>query len=150
MSDGTTSNRERGPESVPGDSLPRSLNEQQAANVTHLETMVSYVLRFGVLLSLTITFIGLVLLFVADPSNAIVRPTGPGIPHSPLAVLTDLLRLKPKAIIDTGLILLILTPVFRVGVTVVAFSFERDWQYAAITLFVLAVLVASFFLGVVA
>ena len=90
------------------------------------------------------------LLFVADPSNAIVRPTGSGIPHSPLAVLTDLLRLKPKAIIDTGLILLILTPVFRVGVTVVAFSFERDWQYAAITLFVLAVLVASFFLGVVA
>jgi uncharacterized membrane protein len=112
-----------------------------------LELIVSYVLRLGVALSLTITLIGLVLLFVVDPSNAVVRQAGPFVPHDPTVVLIDAFRGSPKGIIDGGLILLILTPVFRVAVTVVAFMLDGDVIYTAITLIVLAVLVASFFLG---
>jgi len=56
-------------------------------------------------------------------------------------------RLDPAAIISLGLLLMILTPVTRVAVSIYAFSRERDWKYVAITAFVLAVLVASFFLG---
>ncbi|HLZ10897.1 MAG TPA: DUF1634 domain-containing protein [Chloroflexota bacterium] len=118
-----------------------------STRAARLELIVSYVLRLGVALSLTITLLGLVLLFVVDPSNAVVRQTGPFVPHNPAAVLTDLLLGRPKALIDAGLILLILTPVFRVAVTVVAFVLERDIVYTAVTLFVLAVLVTSFFLG---
>jgi len=147
VSDARRNRVKPGPQSGPGEIPTRSLENIQAAKVARLETVVSYVLRVGVLLSLTITCIGLVLLFVVDPSNAIVRPAGPFVIHDPAAVLTDLLRERPKALIDAGLILLILTPVFRVAVTVVAFVWERDVVYTAITLFVLAVLVASFFLG---
>ncbi len=115
--------------------------------VAQLETIVSYVLRFGVFLSLSITFIGLVLLFVTDPQEAVVRRTGTPVPHYAATVLSDLLHLRPKAIIDAGLILLIMTPIARVAVTVVAFAIERDVVYTAITLFVLMILLASFILG---
>jgi uncharacterized membrane protein len=104
-------------------------------------------LRIGVALSLAVTCIGLVLLLSTDPSEAVVRQTGGFNPQTPATVFADLLRLRPKAIIDTGLILLILTPVLRVAVTAVAFTLDRDLVYTAITLFVLAVLVTSFFLG---
>ena len=127
----------------------RSTENNQRAKVARLEKAISIVLRAGVLLSLTLTLIGLILLFTTDPTNAVVRDTGPFVVHNPVTVLPDLLLLKPKALIDAGLILLILTPVFRVAVTVVAFALDRDAIYTAITLFVLAVLVASFFLGAV-
>jgi uncharacterized membrane protein len=145
--DSTSSDASTGPRSPSGEIPNGSLGDPQNAKVARLETFVSYVLRWGVLLSLTMTSVGLILLFVVDPSNAVVRQTGPFVRHDPAAVLTDLLQLKPKALIDAGLILLILTPVFRVAVTVVAFILDGDLVYTAITLFVLAVLVASFFLG---
>jgi len=45
-----------------------------------------------------------------------------------------------RAIIQFGLLLLIATPVARVVFSAVAFGFERDWLYVAITLVVLGTL----------
>jgi uncharacterized membrane protein len=128
----------------PGERPPIDPYEEK---VIRLELIVSYLLRIGVALSLAVTFVGLVLLLSTDPSEAVVRQTGGFNPQTPATVFADLLRLRPKAIIDAGLILLILTPVFRVAVTAVAFILDRDLVYTAITLFVLAVLLTSFFLG---
>jgi uncharacterized membrane protein len=144
MTPSTESIPRRVPTLGPGARPPVDPYDEKA---TRLELIVSYLLRVGVALSLTVTFVGLVLLLFTDPSEAIVRQTGGFNPQTPATVFADLLRLRPKAIIDTGLILLILTPVFRVAVTAVAFLLERDLIYTAITLFVLAVLLASFFLG---
>jgi uncharacterized membrane protein len=127
------------------DRRPPELSEEE--EITRLELIVSYLLRFGVALSLTITFVGLMLLLFTDPSEAVVRLTGGFVPRTVWTVFAGLRLLRPKAIIDFGLILLILTPVFRVAVTAIAFTLERDWTYTAITLFVLAVLLTSFFLG---
>ena len=131
----------------PGHLVDRAIANASAAKVTQLELAISVVLRVGVALSLGLTIVGLILLFTLDPINAVVRRTGPFYFHDPATILGDLLLFKPKAMIDAGLILLILTPVFRVLVTVIAFVLDRDRFYSAITLFVLAVLIASFFLG---
>jgi uncharacterized membrane protein len=42
---------------------------------------------------------------------------------------------------------MIITPVTRVAVSIVAFAMERDWRYVGITALVLLVLLVSFALG---
>lgn len=56
----------------------------------------------------------------------------------------------PDSLVRCGLVVLIATPVLRVGATVLASVLERDWPYAAITTVVLVLLAATFFLGKVA
>jgi uncharacterized membrane protein len=51
----------------------------------------------------------------------------------------------PATIIQLGVLLLIATPVARVGFALVAFAIERDKLYIAVSLTVLAVLLFSFF-----
>jgi len=52
---------------------------------------------------------------------------------------------RPFAIAQLGLLVLLATPVLRVGASVVAFALERDWLYAAISGLVLGVLLMSIF-----
>jgi len=59
---------------------------------------------------------------------------------------TGLLELRPIATTQLGLLVLVATPVVRVAVSVVGFARERDALYVAITLAVLAILLASLFL----
>ncbi len=121
--------------------------DRKLARVAQLETIVSLVLRFGVLLSLGITAVGVILLFTTDPTQAVVPTSGVPTPQSPAAVFAALGQLQPTAVIQTGLMLLIATPVLRVAVSVVAFLMEEDFVYTIVTLFVLGVLLLSFFLG---
>jgi uncharacterized membrane protein len=50
---------------------------------------------------------------------------------------------RPIAIAQLGLVVLLATPVARVGASVVGFALEGDRTYVAITIAVLAVLLAS-------
>jgi uncharacterized membrane protein len=54
--------------------------------------------------------------------------------------------LEPLGIAQLGLLTLLATPVVRVAASVVAFASEGDRLYAAITLVVLAILLASILL----
>jgi uncharacterized membrane protein len=56
-----------------------------------------------------------------------------------------LVALQPLAVSQLGLMVLLATPVARVAASVVGFALEEDRLYAAITLAVLAVLLASIF-----
>ena len=58
-------------------------------------------------------------------------------------ILQVCIREQGPALIQLGLVLLILTPVARVAFLVAAFTLERDWTYVAITLIVLAILIYS-------
>ncbi len=60
-------------------------------------------------------------------------------------VLTGLLELRPVAIAQLGLLVLLATPVLRVAASVVAFALEGDRLYATISGLVLAVLLTSIF-----
>lgn len=130
-----------------------------------MEEIVSNVLRYGVLISFAIILIGSVWLFfggqtgyaglhvtgndaVAQLINyrrGIHRPLA--LPNTPGEVLAGLAHAKPYAVIAFGLLVLIATPVLRVAASVVTFLWECDLLYAAITAYVLAVLIISFFLG---
>ena len=56
-------------------------------------------------------------------------------------------RLDSAAIVQLGLVLLIATPVMRVGLTLIAFWRQRDRLYVLITAFVLTLLAYSLFWG---
>jgi uncharacterized membrane protein len=53
------------------------------------------------------------------------------------------LGLRPLDMAQAGLLVLIATPVFRVGVSIVGFARERDWLYVALAGVVLALLAVS-------
>ncbi|HLG51430.1 MAG TPA: DUF1634 domain-containing protein [Chloroflexota bacterium] len=137
-----------GPHPPTGDN-PATCGAPVEERATRIEYIVSVVLRYGVLLSFLIILIGSLLLFLEGGRSVTVRLTGAPVPNRLDQVLADLLALRPRAIIDLGLMLLIATPVLRVAVSVIAFLVEDDLVYTAITLFVLAVLLTSFFLGAV-
>jgi uncharacterized membrane protein len=53
----------------------------------------------------------------------------------------------PSHIIFLGFIVLVITPLFRVAISVLAYAIDEDWVYTAITGFVLVVLVLGMVLG---
>ncbi len=130
--------------------------------ITQMELVISYVLRGGVLLSAAVIFCGYALAAVTrDTGYGPIQPhhlpdilafhavSGPGyFPTAPVTVLRAALGGKPYAIIGLGMLLLIATPVVRVALSAVFFVVQRDWLYTGITVFVLAVLLASLIAGV--
>jgi len=58
-------------------------------------------------------------------------------------ILREALRLSGRGIIQLGLLLLIATPVARVGMSIVGFAAERDWMYVRFASVVLVILLYS-------
>ena len=58
-------------------------------------------------------------------------------------LIAGLAALRPQAIAQLGLVILVATPVLRVMTSLVGFVLERDWLYVAITAIVLAILLGS-------
>jgi len=111
--------------------------------VEEMEIIISKVLRIGVLLSAVIIFIGISMFFVTGKSGY----TGNYYPTNPLEILGGIISLKSYSIILTGILILILTPVFRVGVSIIVFFQEKDFLYVKITSLVFIILLVSFVLG---
>ncbi len=108
--------------------------------------VVSYVLLVGVVTSGILIALGFAASLPVgwtgslrgDPSTT-TSPTDFG------AVLDGLGALRPIALAQLGLLVLLATPVLRVAASVVGFALEHDAIYTAITLAVLAILLASLF-----
>ena len=122
--------------------------------VVRVEIVISWVLRIGVVTSLAVVLVGLVLVFVHHPdflSSAAELPklTQPGavFPHTLSEVFQGVAQTRGEAVIAIGLLLLILTPVTRVAVSILAFLYQRDRLYTFITLTVLIILLMSFVIG---
>jgi len=127
--------------------------------------ILSLILRGGVILSATIIAFGVVLFLLTGQSGyATVSGTGASevsqylafheagkgqiyFPTNPLEVWQGVISLKPFALIMLGLMLLIATPVLNVIVAATGFVKARNLAFTLISLFVLAVLILSFFLG---
>ncbi len=65
-----------------------------------------------------------------------------GVVLAGLLLLAGLLRTDP-ALLRAGLLLLMFTPVARVVVVTVALLVQRDWAFAAMSLWILLVLLSS-------
>ncbi|HVO82786.1 MAG TPA: DUF1634 domain-containing protein [Syntrophobacteria bacterium] len=122
--------------------------------VGRFELVISEILRLGVTLSLATILVGLALMFAHHPdylrsSADLVRLTSPGaaLPHSLSDVIEGVRAWRGQAVVALGLTMLILTPILRVAVSIVAFAVERDRVFVAVTSAVLAVLLLSFVLG---
>jgi uncharacterized membrane protein YfcA/uncharacterized membrane protein len=131
--------------SSPQQVVPENGHVASAQAQSGMTKSIGWILQIGVMLSAAIILLGIVLL-----------PTRPG-GLSPERVLTfpqtlsllasELLVLRPQAVITLGLLLLIATPVIRVAASIVAFALEGDRRYVVITSVVLLILLFSLFLG---
>jgi uncharacterized membrane protein len=117
-------------------------NNQKNSRIENTEIFISNALRIGVILSAAIIGLGLILLIITGNSGY----PGSSFPTSPVQIAEGLLLLKPYAVILAGVLILILTPVFRVGISIITFLKEKDYMYVAITSLVFIILMISFLL----
>ena len=113
----------------------------------YTSSIIGWVLRGGVILSATIILIGFILLLVHLGEKPGFAMSIGAFPHTLGQVWSGLLVLYPQAIIATGLLLLIVTPVITVTTSLVAFAVERDRRFVVIACVVLAILLASLLIG---
>ena len=115
---------------------------------TRFRDVVSGVLIIGVATSAAIMAVGLEASILVGWRGSLIGLPATTLPASDFsAVGTGLRNLRPMAIAQAGLLVLVATPVARVMTSVVAFALERDRLYAAITVVVLSILLLSLFGG---
>ncbi|ERM91798.1 DUF1634 domain-containing protein [Caldanaerobacter subterraneus] len=117
--------------------------KKENEDLRKMELIISKALSIGVTTSAVVIFLGLLMLVITGNSG---YPHG-YYPTTPLSILRGFIALKPYAVILTGLLLLILTPVFRVAVSIITFLYEKDYTYTIITTLVFIILIISFLLG---
>ena len=131
------------------------MEASQDPRVHRVELIISNLLRIGVTSSLAIIVIGTIISFVRHPSYLNSREnyhqlTTPGVaefPHTISQVFTGVAHFSGQAIVALGLLLLISTPVVRVGVSIFAFVYQHDSLFVVITTIVFLLLILSFVLG---
>jgi uncharacterized membrane protein len=119
-------------------------------NPGRFRTMVSLVLTMGVAISAALIGAGFLAALAVGWQGSLIAAPATG--AAATAATTDfsnlparLAQLEPLAISQLGLLALLATPVTRVAASVVGFALEGDRLYTAITLAVLAILLASIF-----
>jgi uncharacterized membrane protein len=115
-----------------------------------LEQIIGRVLQIGVLVSALVVVAGGIALLIRHggaPADFRSFRSAPSELSTLGGIVRGAYRLDSHAIVQLGLVLLIATPIMRVGLTLVAFWWQRDRLYVCITGFVLALLVYSLFWG---
>jgi len=134
---------------------PEEMAEMEA-KVRKVEVAISLVLRIGVLLSVTVIAGGLAIMFNNHAaytslsghfSYSVLTSQSAVFPHSFGSLVSAVGRGEGRGIVVAGVLLLILTPILRVAVGVLSFMYEKDPPMTIVTLYVLAVLIGSFFLA---
>jgi len=116
-----------------------------------VEKIVGQLLRFGVITASLVVLLGGIL-FLTQSGNA-PRPDYHIFKGEQDSFITfkgifmGLFTFKPMAIIQFGVLLLIITPIMRIVFSLVAFMLEKDKLYVIITLIVLGIILASTFGG---
>jgi len=100
---------------------------------------IALVLRYGSLISTLIMALGLILTLLRTPALARTSHSRIGLGQ----LIPRLVHLDPLALTECGILLLLLTPIFRILVAMASFAMERDHKYVWISLGVLAVVLLS-------
>lgn len=138
----------------------RQLSPEEAAvmeeRIRRVEIAISLVLRIGVVVSVLVIAAGLGLMFAHHAEYLPLRghfsyheltSRSTPFPHSFAQLGHSIAQGDGRGIVVLGVLILILTPILRVAVGVLSFIYEKDPPMALVTLFVLIVLIASFFLA---
>lgn len=121
----------------------RSVGVMKRFFVGDCETCLSNCLQAGIIVSASVITIGMLMLLVMGttgyPQNVF--------PITFTEVLSGILMLKPAAVITVGILLLIMTPFVRVGLSVILFLREKDYNFTIITGSVLVLLIFTLVFG---
>ena len=111
-----------------------------------LEVIISVLLRTGVMLSALVVLLGGICFLSKhgheQPEYHVFHATGDAY-RSISGVIHAAGPSNCQAVIQLGLLLLILTPIARVAFTLVGFALERDGTYMVLTSIVLVILIYS-------
>jgi uncharacterized membrane protein len=136
----------------PAEQATRSTLEEN--QVRKMELLISKLLRGGVAVSLLLVMAGSLLSYLHHPEylsskTELQRLTRPGeaVPQTWQEVISGVMEGRGQCVVAAGILLLIATPVMRVGVSIFAFYFQGDRLYTGITLLVFCLLLLSFALG---
>ena len=117
-----------------------------------LERIISVLLRAGVLLSGAVVLAGGLYYLARHGSQTADYHTfrgQPSIDRFVSEIVKGAIALRARSIIQTGILLLIATPIARVAFSLVGFALEGDRKYVVITAIVLCVLLYSLISGAV-
>jgi uncharacterized membrane protein len=119
--------------------------DRKAGMDKRLELIIGYTLRVGVVTAAVIVLVGGIVYLVQNHSAMPHYRTFQASSHSDdlSGVVRNVLAFNSLGIIQLGLLILIVTPILRVLLSVVAFALERDLLYVGATLIVLAILLYS-------
>jgi uncharacterized membrane protein len=109
------------------------------------ERAISLVLRYGSLIAAVVMALGIGLMI--SRGLAVSLPTYHRMATSSL--FFRLIHFDPAAVTELGILILLLTPIFRIVVAVLAFALERDLKYVFVSLGVLAVVLLSISFAIV-
>lgn len=132
------------------------IDARMETKVRNVELAISLVLRIGVIVSVVVITVGLGIMFAHHPqwvsitghsSYKKLTTSTTSFPHSFSSLGRAISRGEGRGIVVLGVLILILTPVMRVAVGVLSFIYEQDPAMTFVTLYVLVVLVGSFFLA---
>ena len=104
---------------------------------------VAATLRWGAYLSAAILFVGVVWLLAEGDGDRPIQ-IGPPMPLERLG--EELLRGNPYAVMQAGVLLLLLTPLLRLLVAAFAFWMDNERRYAVVSLAVLLMILLSILL----
>jgi uncharacterized membrane protein len=134
------------------DTLSSSSTVESAQEWRQLEmdVLVGYILLVGVLLSMALIIAGLLWKYIQTGGVRLEYELA-GMNLFQFVVseihLAALGQIRPRLLINMGIVVLMLTPFFRVLASVVYFLVVlKNWKYTVFTLFVLLVLTGSLFL----
>jgi uncharacterized membrane protein len=123
---------------------PKPTEDKEA----RVEALLGNVLRAGVIGAAAVALIGGAVFLIHHgreiPDYHVFRGE-PDELRSPAGIIAGALTGSGRGIIQTGLLLLIATPVLRVAFSAAAFAWQRDYLYVVLTLFVLGLLLWSLF-----
>jgi uncharacterized membrane protein len=115
-------------------------------NDQRLEIIISVLLRTGVMIAALVVLGGGICFLVKHGSEQPQYHAFHGTPAADRNVASVIHAVSTsdcQAVIQLGLLLLILTPIARVAFSLVGFALEHDGTYVALTSIVLAILIYS-------
>ena len=115
------------------------------------QKMVGNVLRYGVWISLSVAFIGGIVYLLHHGSEienySVFKENDRNIFEVITAVYNGVIQGRGESIIFFGVVLLFLTPVFRVLLSLFSFLLEKDYLYVVITAIVICIIIMSISFG---
>lgn len=116
-----------------------------------LQKIIGNVLRFGVIISLSVSAIGGIILLSSSSSETISFRYFEEKNDNIIAVIKEIIRgvssFNGESIIFLGVLLLFLIPIIRLVLSLFSFMLEKDMLYVIITLIVILIIAISISLG---